>query len=156
MPSTEREDSRDRELVLKHQPSFSDSGRASVPMYAHSARVNTTLLQLNGPLLIGLHSLFFRSDKLIRNTTGGTAQTQIALHPHCLSTQARRVRQQSQTLPRILPLQQRRYQLRLEKAHTQSILHRKSRPRSHWSRVTSASNPSQMAVCATETVIPTH
>lgn len=155
MPSTEREDSRDRELVLKHQPSFSDSGRASVPMYAQSPRVHTTLL-LYGLLLIGLHSLFFRSDKLIRNTIGGTARTQIALHHHCLSTQARRVRQQSQTLPRTSPLQQRRYQLRLERAHTQSILHRKSRPRSHWSRVTSASNPSQMAVCATATVIPTH
>lgn len=33
MPSLEREESRDRELVLKHQPSFSESGRASVPMY---------------------------------------------------------------------------------------------------------------------------
>ena len=32
-PSSEREESRDRELVLKHQPSISDSGRASVPMY---------------------------------------------------------------------------------------------------------------------------
>ncbi len=34
MASSDREESRDRELVLKHQPSFSDSGRASVPMYA--------------------------------------------------------------------------------------------------------------------------
>jgi len=34
MPSVEREESRDRELVLKHEPSFSDSGRSSVPMYA--------------------------------------------------------------------------------------------------------------------------
>lgn len=33
MPSLEREESRDRELVLKHQTSFSESGRASVPMY---------------------------------------------------------------------------------------------------------------------------
>ena len=155
MPSTEREDSRDRELVLKHQPSFSDSGRASVPMYAHSVHVDTTLL-LNGLLSIELHSLVFRFDKLIRKTTGGTALTRIALHLHYPSTPALRVRQQSRTLPRILPLQQRPYQLRLERAHTQSILHRKSRPRSHWSRVTSASNPSQMAVCATETVIPTH
>lgn len=32
MPSVDREESRDRELVLKHQPSVSDSGRASVPM----------------------------------------------------------------------------------------------------------------------------
>jgi len=32
--STDKDESRDRELVLKHQPSFSDSGRASVPMYA--------------------------------------------------------------------------------------------------------------------------
>ncbi|KAK4690788.1 hypothetical protein P7C71_g6083, partial [Lecanoromycetidae sp. Uapishka_2] len=36
MPSVDREDSRDRELVLKHQPSFSDSGRASVPMWDSS------------------------------------------------------------------------------------------------------------------------
>lgn len=36
MSSTEREESRDRELVLKHQSSFSDSGRASVPMYERS------------------------------------------------------------------------------------------------------------------------
>lgn len=34
MPSVAREESRDRELVLKHHPSVSDSGRASVPMYA--------------------------------------------------------------------------------------------------------------------------
>lgn len=35
MPSVDRDESResrDRELVLKHQPSISDSGRASVPM----------------------------------------------------------------------------------------------------------------------------
>lgn len=32
MPSVDREESRDRELVLKHQTSFSESGRASVPM----------------------------------------------------------------------------------------------------------------------------
>lgn len=32
--SSDRDESRDRELVLKHQPSISDSGRASVPMYA--------------------------------------------------------------------------------------------------------------------------
>lgn len=32
MPSADREESRDQELVLKHQSSFSDSGRASVPM----------------------------------------------------------------------------------------------------------------------------
>ncbi|SLM34258.1 hypothetical protein LPUS_02996 [Lasallia pustulata] len=36
MPSVDREGSRDRELVLKHQPSFSDSGRASVPMWDSS------------------------------------------------------------------------------------------------------------------------
>lgn len=34
MPSVARDESRDRELVLKHHPSVSDSGRASVPMYA--------------------------------------------------------------------------------------------------------------------------
>ena len=34
MSSVDREGSRDRELVLKHHPSFSESGRASVPMYA--------------------------------------------------------------------------------------------------------------------------
>lgn len=32
MPSAERDESRDRELVLKHHPSISDSGR-SIPMY---------------------------------------------------------------------------------------------------------------------------
>jgi flavoprotein len=37
MPSMEREESRDRELVLKHQPSVSESGRASVPMYVNPA-----------------------------------------------------------------------------------------------------------------------
>ncbi|KAL9638378.1 MAG: hypothetical protein Q9164_001585 [Protoblastenia rupestris] len=36
MPSTDRDESRDRDLVLRHQPSFSDSGRSSVPMYAVS------------------------------------------------------------------------------------------------------------------------
>lgn len=36
MPSVARDESRDRELVLKHHPSVSDSGRASVPMYALS------------------------------------------------------------------------------------------------------------------------
>ena len=36
MPSVDREESRDRELVLKHQSSFSDSGRSSVPMYVTS------------------------------------------------------------------------------------------------------------------------
>lgn len=36
MPSVDREESSERELVLKHQPSFSDSGRASVPMCAKS------------------------------------------------------------------------------------------------------------------------
>ena len=35
MPSVDREESRDRELVLKHQSSFSESGRASVPMYVN-------------------------------------------------------------------------------------------------------------------------
>ncbi|KAL6715246.1 hypothetical protein ACLMJK_007510 [Lecanora helva] len=35
-PSSERSESRDRELVLKHQPSISDSGRASVPMWDSS------------------------------------------------------------------------------------------------------------------------
>ena len=30
--SMEREESRDRELVVRHQHSFSDSGRSSVPM----------------------------------------------------------------------------------------------------------------------------
>jgi hypothetical protein len=33
MSSVDREGSRDRELVLKHQSSVSDSGRSSVPMY---------------------------------------------------------------------------------------------------------------------------
>lgn len=155
MPATEREDSRDRELVLKHQPSFSDSGRASVPMYAHFARVDITLL-LNAPIPIGLHTSTFRSDELIRNAPGGTALTPIALHLRFLSTQGRRVRRQSQTLPRTSPLQLRPYQPRLERAHTQSILHRRSRPRSHWSRVTSVSNRSQMAVCATEIAIRMH
>lgn len=36
MSSSERSESHERELMLKHQPSFSDSGRASVPMYADS------------------------------------------------------------------------------------------------------------------------
>ncbi|KAL9125184.1 MAG: hypothetical protein Q9217_005579, partial [Psora testacea] len=36
MPSVDRDESRDRELVLKHQPSFSDSGRSSVPMWDSS------------------------------------------------------------------------------------------------------------------------
>lgn len=34
MPSVARDESRDREMVLKHHPSISDSGRSSVPMYA--------------------------------------------------------------------------------------------------------------------------
>ncbi|KAL9602683.1 MAG: hypothetical protein Q9219_001673 [cf. Caloplaca sp. 3 TL-2023] len=34
MPSVAGDESRDRELVLKHHPSVSDSGRSSVPMYA--------------------------------------------------------------------------------------------------------------------------
>ncbi|MCJ1388902.1 hypothetical protein MMC18_001753 [Xylographa bjoerkii] len=36
MSSTDGEGSRDRDLVLKHQPSFSDSGRFSVPMWDSS------------------------------------------------------------------------------------------------------------------------
>ncbi|KAL8725650.1 MAG: hypothetical protein Q9166_007227 [cf. Caloplaca sp. 2 TL-2023] len=36
MPSVARDDSRDRELVLRHHPSISDSGRASVPMWDSS------------------------------------------------------------------------------------------------------------------------
>ncbi|KAL8717135.1 MAG: hypothetical protein Q9225_005601 [Loekoesia sp. 1 TL-2023] len=38
MPSVARDESRDRELVLKHHPSISDSGRSSVPMREYGWR----------------------------------------------------------------------------------------------------------------------
>ena len=64
MPSVDRDESRDRELVLKHQPSFSDSvsGRSSVsiPMYVdlskHMAYTAIAIAIPSLPSALRLHS----------------------------------------------------------------------------------------------------
>lgn len=70
MPSSERDESRDRELVLKHQPSFSDSGRASVPMYANPIV----------PQHMAISFLLAIANSYLQ-TSGGTALTQ-TVHLH--------------------------------------------------------------------------
>ena len=75
MPSVDREGSRDRELVLKHQHSVSDSGRASVPMYAFSTTICAFATRLHS--ILGIFPCYPRISCLFDETNMSTWEMQV-------------------------------------------------------------------------------